>query len=59
MGSLLGTTSIDGDQKRDEKVSPLAGKPASQEMLVDLTRLEREYFERSPDVEDPTQLVSF
>ncbi|MGB8636956.1 MAG: phosphoglucomutase, alpha-D-glucose phosphate-specific, partial [Pseudolabrys sp.] len=28
-------------------------------MLVDVTRLEREYFERLPDVEDPTQLVSF
>ena len=27
-------------------------------MLVDVTRLEREYFERLPDV-DPTQLVSF
>jgi phosphoglucomutase len=37
----------------------MAGKPASQEMLVDLTRLEREYFERSPDVDDPNQLVSF
>ena len=28
-------------------------------MLVDVTRLEQEYFERLPDVEDPTQLVSF
>jgi phosphoglucomutase len=37
----------------------MAGKPASREMLVDLTRLEREYFERSPDVDDPTQLISF
>ena len=59
MRSVPGTASIDGNRKRDEKVSPMAGKPASQEMLVDLTRLEREYFERSPDVEDPNQLVSF
>jgi phosphoglucomutase len=28
-------------------------------MLVDLTRLEKEYYERKPDVGDPTQLVSF
>jgi hypothetical protein len=45
--------------KRNETVSPMAGKTPSQEMLVDVTRLEREYFERLPDVEDPTQLVSF
>jgi hypothetical protein len=27
-------------------ISPLAGKPAPKEMLVDLARLEREYYER-------------
>jgi len=40
-------------------ISPLAGHPAPEEMLVDLTRLEREYFERWPDLGDPNQLVSF
>ena len=40
-------------------ISPLAGKPAPQEMLVDLTRLEREYYERWPDLDDPEQRVSF
>ena len=40
-------------------ISPLAGKPAPKEMLVDLSRLEREYFGRRPDVGDPNQLVSF
>jgi phosphoglucomutase len=40
-------------------VSPLAGKPAPKEMLVDLARLEREYFARRPDLDDPEQLVSF
>ena len=40
-------------------ISPLAGQLAPKEMLVDLARLEREYFERRPDVGDPTQLVSF
>ena len=39
--------------------SPLAGKPATEEMLVDLARLEREYYDRKPDTNDPTQLVSF
>jgi len=40
-------------------ISPLAGKPAPKGMLVDLARLEREYYERKPDVGDPNQLVSF
>jgi phosphoglucomutase len=40
-------------------ISPLAGKPAPREMLVDLARLEREYFERRPELNDPSQLVSF
>jgi hypothetical protein len=50
---------MEGDLKRNETVSPMSGKTPSQEMLVDVTRLEREYFEHLPDVEDPTQLVSF
>jgi phosphoglucomutase len=40
-------------------ISPLAGKPAPKEMLVDVSRLEREYFECRPDVDDPAQRVSF
>ena len=40
-------------------ISPLAGKPAPKELLVDLTRLEREYYERRPDFDDPEQRVSF
>ena len=40
-------------------ISPLAGKPAPKEMLVDLVRLEREYYARRPDLKDPNQLVSF
>ena len=40
-------------------ISPLAGKPAPKEMLVDLSRLEREYFECQPDLDDPAQRVSF
>src|SRR5260370_13634497 len=40
-------------------VSPLAGKPAPKDMLIDLAQLERAYFERRPDLSDPNQLVSF
>jgi phosphoglucomutase len=40
-------------------ISPLAGKPAPSFLLVDPARLEREYYERNPDLGDPTQLVSF
>jgi phosphoglucomutase len=40
-------------------ISPLAGKPAPKEILVDLSRLEREYFECRPDVDNPAQRVSF
>ena len=40
-------------------ISPLAGQPAPKEMLVDLAQLEREYFERRPDVSDPNQMVRF
>ena len=41
------------------QISPLAGKPAPKEMLIDVARLEREYSERLPDIGDPNQLVSF
>ena len=40
-------------------ISPLAGLPAPKAMLVDLTRLEREYFQRRPDLGDRNQWVSF
>jgi phosphoglucomutase len=40
-------------------ISPLAGKPAPKEILVDVSRLEREYYARKPDLADPNQLVSF
>src|SRR5437879_4151259 len=38
---------------------PLAGKPAPSDMLIDVGRLEREYYERQPDPNDPRQLVHF
>jgi len=39
--------------------SPLAGKPAPKELLVDLGRLEREYYGRTPDMADAAQRVAF
>ena len=43
----------------EPEISPLAGKPAPRELLVDVARLERDYFDRRPDLDDRTQLVSF
>src|SRR5499425_35208 len=40
-------------------ISPQAGKPATKDMLVDLVKLEREYYERKPDMEDSNQMVKF
>src|SRR5512132_1995399 len=38
---------------------PLAGHPAPAELLVDVGRLERLYYEGRPDPDDPLQRVSF
>ena len=40
-------------------ISPLAGRPAPQEMRIDLAALEVAYYERLPDPEDAAQRVSF
>jgi hypothetical protein len=55
MPSTLETRSLTGEPN----ISPLAGKPAPKEMLVNVVRLERDYFERRPDVQDLNQLVIF
>jgi phosphoglucomutase len=47
------------DSGNTEKISPLAGKPAPKDMLIDVAKLERDYLERRPDLNDPAQLVSF
>jgi phosphoglucomutase len=44
---------------RTTAISPLAGKPAPKDLLVDLARLEKEYYENKPDVTDPNQMVIF
>jgi phosphoglucomutase len=40
-------------------ISPLAGKPATKDMLVDLALLERMYYQGRPNVDDPAQRVTF
>jgi len=47
------------EASRAKGVSSLAGKPAPKEMLIDVAKLERAYYERKPDVNDANQLVSF
>ena len=38
---------------------PLAGQPAPPDLLIDVVRLERDYYTRRPNLADPNQLVSF
>ena len=47
------------DLKAQVHISPLAGKPAPKEMLLNVAQLERSYYEKQPDVNDPNQLVAF
>jgi phosphoglucomutase len=40
-------------------ISPLAGKPAPPEILIDPAQLERDYYTRHPDPGNPAQRVNF
>lgn len=40
-------------------IHPLAGKPAPSEILIDVAKIEKAYYERRPNADDPQQLVSF
>src|SRR6202030_619122 len=55
MSNTLGEQSV----AQAPAVSPLAGKPAPKELLINPERLRRDYYERKPDVTDPNQLVAF
>ncbi|MBV9087695.1 MAG: alpha-D-glucose phosphate-specific phosphoglucomutase [Acidobacteriaceae bacterium] len=48
-----------GTATQEQNISPLAGKPAPKDLLVDVSRLEAEYFDRKPDMSDPAQAVIF
>jgi phosphoglucomutase len=41
------------------RTHPLAGKPAPQDLLVDIDKLRKEYYARKPDITDSAQRVSF
>ena len=49
---------MEGEAVPGAMISPLAGKPAPKEILVDLARLERDYYQRVPDMENAAQRVS-
>ncbi|HEV8125923.1 MAG TPA: phosphoglucomutase (alpha-D-glucose-1,6-bisphosphate-dependent) [Gemmatimonadales bacterium] len=38
---------------------PLAGAPAPADLLIDPSKLERDYYSQHPNLDDPAQLVSF
>ncbi|MBV9124998.1 MAG: alpha-D-glucose phosphate-specific phosphoglucomutase, partial [Planctomycetes bacterium] len=40
-------------------IDPRAGQPATADMLIDVHQLERDYHDRQPDLNDPSQRVSF
>jgi phosphoglucomutase len=40
-------------------IHPLAGRAATPDMLIDVAKLEQDYDDRRPDLDDPSQLVSF
>jgi 6-phosphogluconate dehydrogenase len=42
-----------------QRISPLAGRPAPKELLIDVAQLEREYYDRKPDISEPTERLSF
>jgi phosphoglucomutase len=40
-------------------IHPSAGKPAPKELLIDVAALEKAYYERKPNIDDPAQRVNF
>lgn len=58
---MPGTVTAKGLTTPGEKrtaISALAGQVAPRESLLDVTALRQRYFDRSPDVRDPSQFVS-
>jgi len=59
MPSPIVSKSPGAELKKGKAISPLAGRSVPKELLVDVPRLQAEYFERRPDLGSPNQLVSF
>ena len=47
------------EAKVQSRISPLAGKPAPKEMLINPDELRQQYLDRKPDLSNPTQMVAF
>ena len=59
MTGVSGSSIGEIDSTSNTTVSPLAGKPAPRDILLDVSRLQKEYYECRPEVDDPNQRVSF
>ena len=59
MSSHVAAKSQNSELKAGKSISPLAGKPAPKELLVDVSNLQARYFERQADLGSPNQLVSY
>ena len=52
---------VDEGRRRDKgmAIHPLAGKPAPSDVLIDVEKLTKAYYDCQPNVDDPQQLVNF
>jgi phosphoglucomutase len=58
--ALVALTDAETLQRNDDMtIHALAGKPPSPDLLTDVARLRREYSDRTPQVADPAQRISF
>src|ERR1700761_2398451 len=46
-------------EANEPKISPLGGKPAPKDMLIDVAALEQAYYSVQPNLDDPSQMVAF
>lgn len=59
VSSTIRTSLLDNHEKFDMAVSPLAGKVAPPELLINTDQLIADYYDKQPNCDDKTQLVSF
>jgi phosphoglucomutase len=50
---------METSERKAMPINPLAGKPAPKSLLIDVAKLERDYYDKKPDVADARQLVAF
>ena len=55
MSSPVAAKSANGEPKAGKSISPLAGKLAPKELLVDVSNLHARYFERQADLGSPNR----